>query len=106
MQAGRRSSVPIAGLRNEEAGLGTLLKYGYQPHRVAIWIYWQAIVLLWKGVPLYSPPPKAVLEAAAVDAQHPVNQLTGCPFTWRPAQSFPWDTWGTATQPAINMQKL
>ena len=28
-------------------------RYGFQPHRVALWIYWQAVLLLWKGVPFY-----------------------------------------------------
>ena len=31
-----------------------LHRYGFQPHRVAFWIYWQAVVLLWKGVPFYA----------------------------------------------------
>ncbi|GFR43305.1 hypothetical protein Agub_g4371 [Astrephomene gubernaculifera] len=26
---------------NEEAGLGSLLRYGFMPHRVALLIYWQ-----------------------------------------------------------------
>ena len=41
---------------NEAAGLGVLWKYGFQPQRVAAWIYMQALVLLWKGVPFFSPP--------------------------------------------------
>jgi hypothetical protein len=28
-------------------------RYGFQPHRVALWIYWHAVLLLWKGVPFY-----------------------------------------------------
>ena len=31
----------------------TLVRYGFQPHRVALWIYWHAVLLLLKGVPLY-----------------------------------------------------
>ncbi len=36
--------------RNEEAGLRTLLRHGFEPQRVAVLIYWQAVKLLWKGV--------------------------------------------------------
>ncbi|GFH16984.1 DUF1365-domain-containing protein, partial [Haematococcus lacustris] len=43
--------------RNEEAGVRTLLRFGMQPQRIACWIYWHAVLLLWKGVPLYMPPP-------------------------------------------------
>jgi hypothetical protein len=39
-----------AGARNEEAGLRTLLRYGFGPQRTATLIYWQAVKLLWKGV--------------------------------------------------------
>lgn len=28
-------------------------RYGFQPHRVALWIYWHAVLLLAKGVPFY-----------------------------------------------------
>jgi hypothetical protein len=47
----RLSSAPH--LPNETASLGTLWRYGFQPHRVALWIYWHAVVLLWKGVSFY-----------------------------------------------------
>lgn len=43
---------------NEAAGLDVLWKYGFQPQRVAMWIYWQALKLLWLGVPFYGPPDK------------------------------------------------
>lgn len=43
----------------------SLCRYGLQPQRIALWIYWQAMVLLAMGVPLYNPPLKAVLERAA-----------------------------------------
>ncbi len=69
-------------------------RFGLQPHRIAVWIYYQAVVLLVKGVPLFSPPPFAVLEGAARGTTHPVNQVTMCPFVWRRAQRWPWDTWG------------
>ncbi|KXZ45789.1 hypothetical protein GPECTOR_50g582 [Gonium pectorale] len=44
--------------RNEEAGLGRLLRYGFMPHRVAVLIYWQAVKLLFKGVRFHPPPSK------------------------------------------------
>jgi len=63
------------------------------PQRIAFWIYWHALLLLYKGVPLYSPPPKQVLERAACGATHPPIASTGCPFVWRPADGWPWQTW-------------
>jgi hypothetical protein len=71
-------------------------RYGFLPHRIALWIYWHAALLLLKGVPLYSPPPPSTLAAAAAKtaASHPCNAITMCPFTWRPARGFPWNTWG------------
>ena len=26
------------------------------PHRVAVWIYWHAVVLMWRGLPFRSHP--------------------------------------------------
>ncbi|KAG2502138.1 hypothetical protein HYH03_000626 [Edaphochlamys debaryana] len=43
---------------SERAGLRELLSFGFMPHRVALLIYWQALVLIWKGVPLHMPPAK------------------------------------------------
>mmetsp|Transcript_23629 Transcript_23629/g.65539 ORF Transcript_23629/g.65539 Transcript_23629/m.65539 type:complete len:298 (-) Transcript_23629:69-962(-) len=54
----RRVSGPTSGLRNEEASLMTLLRYGYMPQRTACLIYWQAVKLLWKGATFYTPPMK------------------------------------------------
>ncbi|KAK9842105.1 hypothetical protein WJX81_008576 [Elliptochloris bilobata] len=42
--------------RNERAGLATLLRYGYLPQRIALWIYWQAVVLLCKGARFFPYP--------------------------------------------------
>ncbi len=33
--------------------LSSRCRYGFQPHRVALWIYWHAVLLLWKGVPFF-----------------------------------------------------
>jgi len=85
----RSSSAP--GCRNEEAGWGVLLRYGFLPHRIAMWIYWQALLLLWKGLPLYSPPEPEVKAAAALGARHPCNGVDGKPFVWRRAPHWPWN---------------
>ncbi|WZN64626.1 DUF1365 domain-containing protein [Chloropicon roscoffensis] len=42
--------------RSERANLSTWRRYGYMPQRVAVWIYWQALVLLWKGAPVFQHP--------------------------------------------------
>ena len=78
----------------DQRPLWCLCRYGLLPHRIAFWIYWHALVLALKGVPFFSPPPKAVLERAAEGATHPLIAPTGCPFAWRPAHGWPWDTWG------------
>ncbi len=46
------------------APLAPLLR-SFQPHRVAIWIYWQAVVLICKGLPLHGLPSQQVKEEAA-----------------------------------------
>lgn len=77
-------------LPNETASLATLVKYSFQPHRVAFWIYWQALVLLWKGVPFYGPPDPAAYRCVAEQrARHPPTS-SGCLFVWQPARQFPW----------------
>jgi hypothetical protein len=66
------------------------LRYGFQSHRVAIWIYWQALVLIYKGLPLHGLPSKATKQAAETGASHPRDALHGQFFTWRPPQRWPW----------------
>ncbi|KAK9813210.1 hypothetical protein WJX72_010648 [[Myrmecia] bisecta] len=75
-----------SSLTNEEAGLATLWRYGFQPQRVAVLIYWQAVKLLWKGVSFYGPPSKEQRKALANKA---CTQAGKC-FVWRDAQQFPW----------------
>ncbi|KAI8107379.1 hypothetical protein M9435_002410 [Picochlorum sp. BPE23] len=74
---------------NEMAGILTLFKYGFQPQRIAAWIYWHALVLLWKGVPFYGPPSLELCQAAARKSGNP-KMTDGCAFKWRPATSWPW----------------
>lgn len=76
---------------NESAGYRRLLKYGFQPQRIALWIYWHALVLLWKGVSFYPPPSLQTCQTANAKATHPRSN-NGCPFIWRPAQEWPWAT--------------
>ena len=42
--------------RNERAGAATLWRHACTPHRVAFWIYAQAVRVLWAGVPFFPPP--------------------------------------------------
>ena len=74
---------------NETAGYKRLLKYGFQPQRIAVWIYWHALVLLWKGVSFYPPPSLQTCQTAHDKATHPISGH-GCPYIWRPAQEWPW----------------
>lgn len=70
----------------------TPCRYGFQPQRAALLIYLQAIILLWKGVPFYSPPSHDYQAAAAGRAQHP-RTAAGAHFVWRPAKSWPWNAY-------------
>lgn len=45
-------------------------RFGFQPQRVAVWIYWHAVLLLAKGVPFFRYPPKAVTIASALQLPH------------------------------------
>ena len=87
LEARRDASAPP--LPNELASLTTLLRYGFQPQRVAVWIYWQAVLLLWKGVPFFGPPGQAACAAAGAAATHPPT-ADGRKFVWRPAAAWPW----------------
>lgn len=54
LKAKRDEGAPSA--RSERASLTRLLRHGCTPHRVAFWIYQQALVVLWKGVQFFPPP--------------------------------------------------
>lgn len=84
----RLSDQPTAS--NEQAGLGKLLRYGFQPQRTALLIYWQALVLLWKGVPFYAPPSHDFQAAATKRAANP-KTARGQQFVWRDPQTWPWN---------------
>ena len=75
------------------------------PHRVAVWIYWHAAVLvLRKGLTFFGHPRSAAGEAAApfkegvleraaqMGFSAPPRAAAGmCPFVWRDAADYPWE---------------
>ena len=67
-----------------------LRRYGYMPHRVAFWIYWQAVRLLWLGLPFHGYPPAAAHDAAEANAGNPRNSR-GSHFAWQSPLRFPWN---------------
>ncbi len=75
--------------RPELTPVDAVTRYGYEPQRVAVWIYWEALQLLRKGVPFYGPPDerqKAELEKRVIGSDTKGSQG----FRWRPAARFPW----------------
>ena len=77
--------------RNERAGLVNLLKHGCTPHRVAYWIYAQAVAILLAGVSFYAPPGLSNVETR-VRAKGDRGGM--CPMrpTFRGAPYWPWRT--------------
>ena len=103
--------------RSEDGDLAMVWRFGLMPHRVAIWIYWHAVLLLRKGVGLFAPPAKdykaekrAAFQgrvSAAAAEERPggspcpaaATSTPGVPvesgyqrIDWCPAQGFPWKT--------------
>ena len=66
-----------AGATNEAGGLRVLWRYGFQPQRVAVWIYVHAVRLLLKGVPFYAPPWEVVLRAVGRTDTRPLPMPVG-----------------------------
>jgi hypothetical protein len=63
-------------------------RYGYQPHRIAFWIYLHAVLLLLrKGAPLFGRPDPAFRERVEAKAKELKMQKTaeGQYFVWRDA---------------------
>ena len=76
---------------------------------MACWIYWHALLLLWRGLPFLSHPKsashgglaasKATAAERAAQAGRSVcpaavgaaRQSGACPYTWRDATAYPWD---------------
>jgi DUF1365 family protein len=79
--------------RNERAGIFRLIKYGCAPHRVAYWIYAQAVAILVAGVSFYAPPGLANVEKRGAAAARASASGT-CPLrpVFRAAPYWPWRT--------------
>ena len=79
--------------RNERAGIVRLLKYGCAPHRVAYWIYAQAVAILVAGVSFYAPPGLANVKKRGAAAARASASGT-CPLrpVFRSAPYWPWRT--------------
>jgi hypothetical protein len=65
-------------------------RFGFMPHRVAFWIYWQAAKLLWMGAKFYGPPSNAYRDEVERTATNPCSGK-GTRFVWRDAQTYPWN---------------
>lgn len=98
LDAQRDQSAPHA--RNERSGIWRLLQHACTPHRVAFWIYAEAICLLSKGVGMF-PPPGLEFVAKAACRRGEVHELgsgdlvgMNCPLrsTWHAARAWPWRT--------------
>lgn len=66
-----------------------LCRYGFMPQRTAFWIYWQAVKLMWKGVPFFSPPHKTYRDDLNNKAKNDPLP-SGDKFLWREAAEFPF----------------
>ncbi len=69
--------------------------YGFMPQRIAFWIYWQAVVLIAKGVAIHPKPDGPsfkgrVAEEAAGKLAGVGGKAGGCPFSWTDAPTWPW----------------
>lgn len=91
---GRPAACPLHSLipARPAAPLPGPRRYGFQPQRVAVWIYWQAVRLAFKGCPFYPKPSAASYQQGAARAapSHPREAATGRWFVWRPTV-WPWD---------------
>lgn len=91
--------------RSELGGLIRLGQYGFQPHRTALLIYWQALVLISKGVSLQPLPSEKIKQHAAVNANHPKIKTSGAQFEWTPPPRWPWNAGGEIKDVASEGQK-
>lgn len=88
--------------RNDYGGIRLLYRRGLSPHRVAFWIYHQAILLLRMGATFYSPPGLSNVKRDMLDKKLTKNSNSsklatiggGCParVNWEEAKSWPWKT--------------
>tara|TARA_B110000305_G_C19379204_1_gene608655 strand:+ start:370 stop:1377 length:1008 start_codon:yes stop_codon:yes gene_type:complete len=86
--------------RSERSGITRLLLHSCTPHRIAFWIYLQAIKIAWAGIRLRPPPGldfvrgKAIMRGQedAVETKAPVCGLCPLHATWHEAHMWPWKT--------------
>ncbi|GBF99295.1 hypothetical protein Rsub_12055 [Raphidocelis subcapitata] len=89
--------------------------FGFMPHRVAFWIYWQAVVLIAKGCPVHLKPEGRDFQGRAAQAATRLPRIGGgkggggggsggggggdtdgsgggggCPFSWTDTRAWPW----------------
>lgn len=64
-------------------------RYGYEPQRLAVWIYWQALQLLRKGVP-FSGPPTTRRKDLLEERLKGDDECGSRRWSWRSASGFPW----------------
>jgi len=64
-------------------------RYGFEPQRVTVWIYWQALKLLWRGLH-FSEPPTKQQRVDGVDGATVPPSGCGARFVWRDASGWPW----------------
>jgi DUF1365 family protein len=90
-----RCTGAYARARNEAAGWRALARYAFMPQRVAVWIYWQAVVLIVKGCPVYARPEGASFKprvAREASGKLPAagGAKGGCPYEWQDTRAWPW----------------
>ena len=64
-------------------------RYGFEPQCVTVWIYWQALKLLWRKLHFFEPPTKQQRFSGVKGAAVPVSGC-GARFVWRGASAWPW----------------
>ena len=65
-------------------------RYGFMPHRVAFWIYWQALRLLVMGVPFFGHPAPGFQSRVELESGTPRTSL-GQRFHWQQPKQYPWN---------------
>jgi len=60
------------------------------PHRVAFWIYWQAVRLLLLGLPVHGYPAPHFQSRVEQESDTPKSS-SGRRFWWQEPKSYPWN---------------
>ena len=97
----KRDESETRGSRNDYGGVRLLYRRGLSPHRIAYWIYHQAILLLWREkATFYGPPGLDEVKHLTNEKKMHCKESSvvrvggGCParIAWQPATSWPWRT--------------